>query len=589
MVIRFGVMKMVGEFPYSGTAKPGCGSKLVIKTHRGTELGEMLTSTCPNSGCSKSVSRKEMLQYISNSGGRDYPFTTEGRVLRIAEQDDLTRQQELEQSKHGLRLTAKAAAERIGLKVKIVDAEPILGGETLTFYYLSEERIDLGDLLNELRRDFRQHVELRHVGARDEARISADYERCGQYCCCKNFLKVLKPISMKSAKTQKATLDPLKISGRCGRLMCCLRYEDQTYEDLKKNLPRKKSRVGTPEGDGTVIDSQILTQLVLVRLDSVASDGKTLEMAVPVEDLSEPISKTPPPPAPMDMGRPGGPPQRGPQGARPQPPRSSAPPRQAPGDRPQPAPAASDATTETPRVETPRVETPRPERPRQDRGPRPGSPPREGGGGQRGPRPEGDRRGEQPRRDDGRRDQPREGGGGRPPRSEGPGNDRRPRDGSGGNQGGGQQGERRRPDGQRPPRGGGTPRQSDGSAPGASGTPRQPGNGSQADQSPLNASPVGRADLPRQMPSNPPPPRRPNDQPAPAAGPEGSDEFDDGPDEGDGPDAAGGPTGPDGAPGEGPQGQGGRRRRRRRRRGGGGSGGGGGDRSRPPSPPQSGG
>ncbi|MEI7657495.1 MAG: regulatory iron-sulfur-containing complex subunit RicT [Phycisphaerae bacterium] len=302
MVVRFGVMKMVGEFPYAGSVKPGCGSKIVVKTHRGTELGEMLTSTCPNSGCSKSVSRKEMLQYISNSGGREYPFTTEGRVLRVAEPADMLKQQELEQSRHGLRLAAKAAAERVGVNVKIVDAEPILGGETLTFYYLSEERIDLAHLLGELRRDFRQHVELRHVGARDEARISADYERCGQYCCCKNFLKVLKPVSMKSAKTQKATLDPLKISGRCGRLMCCLRYEDQTYEDLKKNLPRKKSRVGTPEGDATVIDSQILTQLVLVRLDNVAADGKTWEIAVPVEDLTPPVSKNPPPPPAMGEG-----------------------------------------------------------------------------------------------------------------------------------------------------------------------------------------------------------------------------------------------------------------------------------------------
>jgi cell fate regulator YaaT (PSP1 superfamily) len=82
---------------------------------------------------------------------------------------------------------------------------------------------------------------MRHVGARDEARLTADYERCGQYCCCKNFLKVLKPISMKSAKVQKATLDPLKISGRCGRLMCCLRYEDETYEELKAKLPKLKS------------------------------------------------------------------------------------------------------------------------------------------------------------------------------------------------------------------------------------------------------------------------------------------------------------------------------------------------------------
>ncbi|MFZ4429389.1 MAG: regulatory iron-sulfur-containing complex subunit RicT [Phycisphaerales bacterium] len=346
MVVRFGVMKMVGEFPYSGSVKPGCGSKIVVKTHRGTELGEMLTSTCPNSGCSKSVSRKEMLQYISNSGGREYPFSTDGRVLRVAEAADMLKQQELEQSCHGLRLAAKAAAERIGLNVKIVDAEPILGGETLTFYYLSEERIDLGHLLSELRRDFRQHVELRHVGARDEARISADYERCGQYCCCKNFLKVLKPVSMKSAKTQKATLDPLKISGRCGRLMCCLRYEDQTYEDLKKNLPRKKSRVGTPEGDATVIDSQILTQLVLVRLDNVAADGKTWEIAVPVEDLTPPVSKTPPPPPALGEGTgrgmsdgrpsrgPGGAPPRGPVAGAPTPPQGQ-PSVQPRGERPE--------------------------------------------------------------------------------------------------------------------------------------------------------------------------------------------------------------------------------------------------------------
>jgi hypothetical protein len=92
-------MKLVGEFPYDGTAKPGCGSKIVVRTHRGTEIGEMLTSTCPNSGCSKSVSRKEMLKYIENSGGRDYPFFTDGKVLRIATHEDIAQARpELEQS-----------------------------------------------------------------------------------------------------------------------------------------------------------------------------------------------------------------------------------------------------------------------------------------------------------------------------------------------------------------------------------------------------------------------------------------------------------------------------------------------------------
>ena len=295
LVVRFGCMKLVGEFPSDGSIKPGCGSKLVCRTHRGTEVCEMLTSTCPNSGCSKSVSRKEMLGYIENSGGRDYPFFTEGRVLRLATPEDLDRQNAIEQSKHELTMNGRRRVEELGLRMKMVDAEPLLGGERVTFYYSSEERVDFRELIRLLSNDVHTRVELRQVGARDEARLTADYEKCGQYCCCKNFLKVLKPISMKSAKVQKATLDPLKISGRCGRLMCCLRYEDQTYEDLKKNLPRKKSRVGTPEGDGMVIDGQILTQLVLVRLDGLDKDGKFRDVAVPVENLEAPKSLTPPP------------------------------------------------------------------------------------------------------------------------------------------------------------------------------------------------------------------------------------------------------------------------------------------------------
>jgi hypothetical protein len=148
-----------------------------------------------------------------------------------------------------------------------------------------------------LARRFGARVEMHQIGARDEARLTADYEKCGQHCCCKNFLKVLKPVSMKSAKTQKASLDPLKISGRCGRLMCCLRYEDETYEELKKRLPKNKSRVGTAEGPGTVIDSKILVQLVLVRLDH---DGR--DIAVPVEELL-PADACPAPSTPADPFR----------------------------------------------------------------------------------------------------------------------------------------------------------------------------------------------------------------------------------------------------------------------------------------------
>ncbi|MCA9310313.1 MAG: hypothetical protein KDA21_03855 [Phycisphaerales bacterium] len=283
MVVRFGVMKLIGEYPYNGDAKPGCGSKVVVRSHRGTELAEMLTSTCPNAGCSKSVTRQEMLDYIENSGGKDYPFYNRGKVLRVATIDDINEHARLDATRLKLRATAQQHADQLNLDMKVVEAEPILGGERLTFYFMSEDRIDFRELVQLLASEFSSRIEMRQVGARDEARLTADYERCGQHCCCKQFLKVLKPVSMRSAKQQKATLDPLKISGRCGRLMCCLRYEDQTYNELSKRLPRMRKRVGTPHGIGVVVDRQILTQLVLVQLED-----ENLRVAVTVEDIVPP-------------------------------------------------------------------------------------------------------------------------------------------------------------------------------------------------------------------------------------------------------------------------------------------------------------
>jgi cell fate regulator YaaT (PSP1 superfamily) len=355
IVVRYGALKMVGEFPYDGDAKPGCGSRLVIRSPRGTEIGEMLTSTCPNSGCSKSVSRQEMLRYIENSGGRDYPFFTEGRVLRVATAEDMAEQSRLEQLKNTMRLEARRIAEELRLPMKVVDVEPILGGERLTVYFNAEERIDFREMVRHLGLLYQTRIEMRQVGARDEARITADYERCGQYCCCKNFLKVLKPVSMRSAKIQKATLDPLKISGRCGRLMCCLRYEDQTYDELRKRLPRRKQRVGTPEGDGVVLDTQILTQLVLVGLDN--SDK---QVAIAVEDLTEPQNAVAPSPPPM-------PPPRGP-GQAPRPTRAPG-----PGQPSAPGQPTARLPQERPRRDD-RPDRPRPQRPQPPRAAQPPDP-----------------------------------------------------------------------------------------------------------------------------------------------------------------------------------------------------------------------
>ena len=294
IVVRYGYMKMVAELPYDGEAKPGCGSKLVIRTKRGTEIGEMLTTTCGNGGCGKSVSRKQMLDYIDNSGGKDYPFTNQGRILRVATVEDLNEQNRLDGRKKEMIKVTKAHIAELNLNMKLVDIEILLGGERILFHYVSEIWIDFRELVQKLATEFSTRIEMHQVNARDEARIVADYEKCGQHCCCKQFLKVLKPVSMRSAKVQKATLDPTKISGRCGRLMCCLRYEDETYETLRKKLPNRKSRVMTDDGPGTVIDSQILTQLVLVIVDTAqATAAYPLENIRPLTKEEDPANQRP--------------------------------------------------------------------------------------------------------------------------------------------------------------------------------------------------------------------------------------------------------------------------------------------------------
>ena len=280
IVVRYGYQKMLAELPYDGPDRPGCGSKIVGQTSRGIELCEMVTTSCANSGCGSSVSRKQMLEYIDNSGGKDFPFSTQGKALRVATTEDVHEQDLLDNRKPEMIKFTKSLIAEMDLSMRLVDIELLLGGERIIFYYTSEQWVDFRELVRRLASEYQTRIELHQVNAREEARLVADYERCGQRCCCKQFLKVLKPVSMRSAKVQKATLDPTKISGRCGRLMCCLRYEDETYETLRKKLPHRQSRVTTDDGLGTVIDSQILTQLILVKLDKLPTPA-----AYPLENI----------------------------------------------------------------------------------------------------------------------------------------------------------------------------------------------------------------------------------------------------------------------------------------------------------------
>jgi len=149
----------------------------------------------------------------------------------------------------------------------LVDVEHIFGGERIVVYYLADGRVDFRELVRMLAGEFQTRIEMRQIGVRDEAKLKADYGDCGNPVCCNSHLVSMPPVSMKMAKLQKATLDPTKISGRCGRLKCCLRYEFETYEQMLTEMPPIGARVLTPDGRARVIGHEMLAAQVLVETE----------------------------------------------------------------------------------------------------------------------------------------------------------------------------------------------------------------------------------------------------------------------------------------------------------------------------------
>jgi len=257
-IVRYGAMKKVGPFTHTIVGLR-CGQQCVARTERGLELGEVLCA-------------EPRPAQIAEGGT--------GRILRIATEEDLAENQHIAEAAPAKFTFCAEEIKRLKLPMKLVDVEHLFGGDKIIFYFVSDGRVDFRQLVKDLAKEYQTRIELRQIGVRDEARLLGDYERCGQPICCRRFIKDLAPVSMRMAKNQKATLDPTKISGRCGRLMCCLRFEDQTYEELKRNLPRKGTRVETPRGAGQVIDGDILTQVVQVE----TSRGH--RFAVPLEEVT---------------------------------------------------------------------------------------------------------------------------------------------------------------------------------------------------------------------------------------------------------------------------------------------------------------
>jgi cell fate regulator YaaT (PSP1 superfamily) len=241
-------MRFLGEFASLPDQDHPRGQRVVVRSDRGTELGEVL---CP------ATDRTAM--FLENP--------VRGEILRVAQADDLASDNGLAAKQKEAYGIARQFIARRRLQMDLVDVETVLGGERMVFYYLAEKRVDFRELVKDLARMFQTRVEMRQIGVRDEAKLLADYGDCGKPVCCSTHLSRMPPVSMRMAKIQKTTLDPSKISGRCGRLKCCLRYEFDTYRTLERELPAVGSRVTTARGKGRVLALEVLAQKLVVEFE----------------------------------------------------------------------------------------------------------------------------------------------------------------------------------------------------------------------------------------------------------------------------------------------------------------------------------
>ena len=188
-------------------------------------------------------------------------------LVRVAtENDDRTYAYNKSREKNAFEVCQKKIAER-GLDMKLVRVESNFDGSKIIFFFTSDGRVDFRELVRDLAGVFRARIELRQIGVRDEAKMLGGLGICGRPFCCSQFLDDFVPVSIKMAKTQNLSLNPTKISGTCGRLMCCLKYEQNAYEDAVRRCPKQDSFVATPDGLGNVSSVDILREQVLVRLD----------------------------------------------------------------------------------------------------------------------------------------------------------------------------------------------------------------------------------------------------------------------------------------------------------------------------------
>lgn len=262
--VRYGSLRLRGLFTVESTEEIKSGDECVVRSARGTEMGVVLAQPIEDGGATQGQNKIGCNESACGSCA-----TSQGSVLRRASGDEIKRSKE--QNKLGVMAEVRYAREksreyRLGLK--IVGAEYLFEKEKLILHFASVHRAEFRELIRDLAHKFHTRIELKQIGARDEARLTGDVASCGRELCCRSFLHDLQPVSMRMAKQQKKTLDPTKIAGQCGKLKCCLRYEDEVYVELQKSLPKRNSFVRVEAGIGKVVNVDLLLQKLVIEAEN---------------------------------------------------------------------------------------------------------------------------------------------------------------------------------------------------------------------------------------------------------------------------------------------------------------------------------
>lgn len=285
-IVCYGAIRLHGVFSVNRDEPLYHGTRVIVRTSRGLESGTILCEA--NSQNIATLPEKY----------------EENRLVRVMTKDDLTQRPKIDAAEKGEFIRTRAIVERMNIPLELVYVEHIFGGERLIVYYTAEGRIDFRELVKVLASEFQTRVEMRQIRARDVSKILVDVGECGRNACCTCFQGEMASVGMKIAKLQTPAINPSKISGRCGRLKCCYRFEHDHYAELRDLFPPVGKIVQTPDGPGRVMSQALLAKRVQVDLGQLGYKYFTVDE---VELLPDPPS-TPDPEVPATgsrHGRPG--------------------------------------------------------------------------------------------------------------------------------------------------------------------------------------------------------------------------------------------------------------------------------------------